>query len=907
MALTSGTKLGPYEIQSPLGAGGMGEVYRARDTRLERAVAIKVLPHHLSSNPDLKQRFEREARSISSLNHPRICTLHDVGHQDGVDFLVMEYLDGETLAERLRNVPLPLKEALRVGIEVCEALEAAQRVGIVHRDLKPGNIMLTKGGAKLMDFGLAKSATTTPGSQSASAPLLSAAKTISNATSLSPLTTAGTVIGTIQYMAPEQIEGKEADARSDLFALGAVLYEMATGKRPFEGKSQISVASAILEKDPEPMCVTQPLTPAAFEHVVETLLAKDPEGRFQSAHDVRLELKWIGKNLPQLNAPAAAAVTNPSLRWRAWAVTAAALAVAITLAILHFAAREPKPLVRTQIASSDKWDFDFVGDNAGPPVISPDGARLVFSAHAQGKQQLFSRPMENLTPQPISGTDNATFPFWSPDSRSIGFFAEGKLKRMDISGGPAIIICDAPVGRGASWAPSGTILFSPMFASPIDQIPATGGTPVAVTKLTKKYTTHRWPTFLPDGKHFLYLAANHAAPATGDTAVFWASVDGKQNKMVVLTPSNALYASGYLLFVRQNALMAQPFDPSTGELKGQATVLNDDVQVDSSVWRGTFTASDQGTMVYQPGSAAGRLQLTWLDIQGNGTGHLGEPDDYNQVELSPDGKKAAASIGVRGSNIWIYDIQHNTRTRFTFGRDQVLSPIWSRDGRQIAYMAGATSVIGMQAIWSKAADGSGEEKKLLDLRDGGLQDSLCDWSPDGRYILYVNGTASVGNGAKIWVLPLSGDRKPYPYIAAPGNQQYAQFSPDGRWVAYSSDESGLLEVYVAPFPWTGAKWQISNGGGVLPRWRRDGKEIFFLKMGSAGTFAADVDGHGPSFEVGAQHTLYNVNNLSPNTAGQQYSVTADGQRFLQITTGDAGKGRLPLNVIQNWPAQLQGR
>jgi eukaryotic-like serine/threonine-protein kinase len=478
MALTSGTKLGPYEIQSPLGAGGMGEVYRARDTRLERTVAIKVLPHHLSSNPDLKQRFEREARSISSLNHPRICTLHDVGHQDGVDFLVMEYLDGETLAERLRNVPLPLKEVLRMGIEVCEALEAAHRVGIVHRDLKPGNIMLTKGGAKLMDFGLAKSATTTPGSQSATAPLLSAAKTISNATPLSPLTTAGTVIGTIQYMAPEQIEGKEADARSDLFALGAVLYEMATGKRPFEGKSQISVASAILEKDPEPMCVTQPLTPAAFEHVVVTLLAKDPEGRFQSAHDVRLELEWIGKNLPQLNAPATAAVTKPSLPWQAWAVTAAALAVAIALGILHFAAREPTPLVRTQIASSDKWDFDFVGDNAGPPVISPDGARLVFSAHAQGKQQLFLRSMENLTPQPISGTDNATFPFWSPDSRSIGFFAEGKLKRMDISGGPAIIICDAPVGRGASWASSGTILFSPLFASPINQVPATGGTPV---------------------------------------------------------------------------------------------------------------------------------------------------------------------------------------------------------------------------------------------------------------------------------------------------------------------------------------------------------------------------------------------------------------------------------------------
>jgi eukaryotic-like serine/threonine-protein kinase len=342
MALTSGTKLGPYEIQSPLGAGGMGEVYRARDTRLERTVAIKVLPHHLSSDPDLKQRFEREARSISSLNHPRICILHDVGHQEGVDFLVMEYLEGETLADRLRNGTVPLKEALRIGIEVCEALEAAQRVGIVHRDLKPGNIMLTKSGAKLMDFGLAKAAATTPGSRSAGAPLLSAAKTMSEATPLSPLTTAGTVIGTIQYMSPEQIEGKEADARSDLFALGAVLYEMVTGKWPFQGKSQISVASAILEKDPEPMRTIKPLTPAAFEHVVETLLAKDPEGRFQSAHDVRLELEWIGKNLPQLIAPAAEIVTKSSLPWLPWSVAAIALVAAIGLAFLHFGAREAK-------------------------------------------------------------------------------------------------------------------------------------------------------------------------------------------------------------------------------------------------------------------------------------------------------------------------------------------------------------------------------------------------------------------------------------------------------------------------------------------------------------------------------------------------------------------------------------
>ena len=905
MGLTPGTKLGPYEVQAPLGAGGMGEVYRARDTRLERTVAIKVLPHHLSSNPDLKQRFEREARSISSLNHSRICILHDVGHQDGVDFLVMEYLDGETLVERLRNGPLPLKEALRIGIEVCEALEAAQRVGIVHRDLKPGNIMLTKSGAKLMDFGLAKSATT-PGSQSASAPLLSAAKTMSEATPLSPLTTAGTVIGTIQYMAPEQIEGKEADARSDLFALGAVLYEMVTGKRPFEGKSQISVASAILEKDPEPMRTMKPLTPVAFEHVVETLLAKDPEARFQSAHDVRLELDWIGKNLPQLTGSAAETVTKSSLPWLPWAVAAIALIAAIGLALLHFMERQPNPLVRTQIAPSDKFEFNFVGDSGGPPVISPDGTHIVFSAHAQGKTQLFLRSLDSLNAQPLPGTDEATFPFWSPDSHSIGFFTEGKLKRMDISGGPAVILCDAAVGRGGAWSSKGTIVFSPQFSAPIYQVPATGGTPVAITKLSSKYTTHRWPTFLPDGQHFLYLAASHDAPTRGETGVFWASLDGKQNKLVMLSPSNAVYASGYLLFVEQNALMAQPFDPSSGALKDQASVLNSDVQVDDSVWRGTFSTSENGTMIYQPGTASRATQLTWFDIHGKETGKLGGPDDYYQVELSPDGKKAAAAVGNSVYAIWIYDTEHNTRTRFTFGNEVYLSPIWSRDGKQIAYMAGAYGGLTNESILAKAADGSGEEQKLMDLsRAIGLQEGLCDWSPDGRYILFVTGTASVGTGTDIWVLPLFGDRKPFPYIDAPGNQQYAQFSPDGHWVAYASDESGHSEVYVAPFPWTGAKWQVSNGDGVLPRWRRDGKEIFFLRMGSSGVFGADVNGHGSSFEVGEVHNLFNVNNLSPSSAGQQYAVTGDGQRFLQITTGDAGK--LPLNVIQNWTAQLQGK
>jgi eukaryotic-like serine/threonine-protein kinase len=901
MGLDAGTKLGPYEITAPLGAGGMGEVYRARDTRLDRSVAVKILPTHLSDRPEAAERFEREARTISSLNHPHICQLHDVGEQGGVRYLVMELLEGETLADRLRRGPLPLDQILRYGAEIAEGLDAAHRRGVVHRDLKPGNIMLTKTGAKLMDFGLAKG-------MNAAKPVsaeLTATLTSSHAT---PLTQQGTIMGTFQYMAPEQVEGKEADARSDIFSLGAVLYEMISGRRAFEGKTLVSVAAAILEKEPEAIRTVQPVTPPALERVIKKCLAKDPDARWQSAGDLASEFKWIAEGSASAVSaqPAATRVSTKSARLP-WAVAAIAVIAAVALAIVHFAGRQAKPVVRTQIASPDKLEFNFVGDNGGPPVISPDGEHIVFSAHAQGKQLLFLRSMDNLTPQPIAGTDDATFPFWSPDSRSIGFFADGKLKRMDIGGGPAIIVCDAPVGRGGSWSANGIIVFSPQFSAPIYQVPAAGGTPVAVTKLNDKYTTHRWPAFLPDGKHFLYLAANHNTPMTGETGVFWASLDGKENKLVMLTPSNAIYASGYLLYVRQNALVAQPFDPSSGELKGQATVLNDDVQVDSSVWRGTFSTSENGTLVYQPGQAGGGMQLTWFDIHGKEIGKLGEPDDYYQVELSPDGKKAAVAVGASAYVIWIYDTEHNTRTRFTFGtlgNNVTLSPIWSRDGKQIAYMGGRYGGLTNEFILAKAADGSGKEQKLMDLgQTMGLQESLCDWSPDGRYILYETVTASAGNGTDIWALPLFGDRKPFAYIAAPGNQIDAQFSPDGHWVAYASDESGHWEIYVAPFPWTGAKWQVSNGDGLVPRWRRDGKEIYFEKTGDNGVFEADVNGHGSSFEVAEVHTLFHIDNQSPNMAGQQFAITADGQRLLWITTGDAGK--LPLNVIQNWTEELK--
>jgi len=898
MGLSSGTKLGPYEIVAPLGAGGMGEVYRARDTRLERSVAVKILPQHLADKAEASERFEREARTISSLNHPNICQLHDVGQQDGVRYLVMELLEGETLADRLRRGPLPFEQVLRYGAEIADGLHAAHRRGVVHRDLKPGNVMLTKSGAKLMDFGLAKGII----QPSLVSEGLTATLTSSHAT---PLTQQGTIVGTFQYMAPEQIEGKEADARSDIFSFGAVLYEMVRGKRAFEGKTLVSVAAAILEKEPEPLR-GQPLTPASLERVIRKCLAKDPDARWQSAGDLASELRWIAEGSVSGVHTASPISVRRGARvreWFAWIFCALAIIAVIVLSlVLGFSGGE-KPVVRMQIATPEKLQFNFVGDNGGPPVISPDGKNVVFAARAEGKNQLFLRPLDKLKPQPIAGTEDGTFPFWSPDSRSIAFFVEGKLKRADLAGGPPVTICDAPVGRGGSWSTNGMIVFSPTFTEALLQVPATGGIPTAATKLSDKYTTHRWPWFLPDGHHFLYLAANHAATTSTTTAVFWASLDGRDNKLLFTSPSNAIYASGHLLYVRDNTLMAQPFDGSSGQLQGDPVPLNDDVQVDGTVWRGTFSASDNGALVYQPGVLGARHRLTWFDRSGKELGSVSGPDAFSLMELSPDDRKVAVTIGDPVGMIWIYDMLHNSRTRFTFGNDSNVDAIWSRDGKKIAYLEGDVNNAFSRKVIVKASDGSGEATQLLDIGTvHTLQQELNDWSPDLRYILYESGTVGEGNGIDLWLLPLSGD-KPFPLLSSPGDQQFAQFSPDGRWVAYSSSETGRPEIYVVPFPATGSKWQISTNGGTRPRWRRDGKEIVFEVEGSGKVMSAQVNGRGPNFEVGEVRPLFETTNLPPNNAGSQWSLTSDGQRLLAITTGETGA--LPLTVIQNWTGDLK--
>ena len=877
MALTSGTKLGPYEILASLGAGGMGEVYRARDTRLDRQVAIKVLATHLSASPELKQRLEREARAISSLNHPHICHLYDIGSQGGTDYLVMELLEGETAAERVRKGALPLNEVLKMGAEVADALEVAHRAGIVHRDLKPANIMLTKSGAKLMDFGLAKPLGMNP-SATGTAPSFTAVATMSGPSPMSPLTTAGSIVGTIQYMSPEQIEGREADARSDIFALGAVLYELSTGKRAFEGKSQISVASSILEKDPEPISAVKPMTPPAFEYVVTTCLQKNPEERFQTAHDIKLQLRWIAEGGSSPSTPVVALSPRPPRARVAWAaVVALAVALGAVAGVLLSRPSQPVRTIRTVIAPPENNTFRLTGDVAGPPELSPDGAYVAFTAGAaDGKVMLWVRPMDKLEAHALPGTENSTFPFWSPDSRAVGFFADGKLKSIDLNGGSPLVICDAPQARGGTWGPEGTILLAVDTQSPISRVNANGGTPVPVTKLDpSEHTSHRWPYLLPDGKHFLYVAVNHDSSKSNNDAVYFASLDGTENHLLFRSLSNAVYASGMVLFAQGNQLMAQRLDPSSGKLSGDAQIVANGVANDLSTWHMDASASGAGLLVMGSGGAPD-WQLIWVDRTGKRIGIAAEKlANLQFARLSPQGDRIALQIDTGANDIWVLDVARGIRTRLTFGPVSNNYPVWSPDGKWIAY---ASDRGGRYHLYRKPADGSGAEELLLD-DDQFI--SANDWSRDGKYLIYSRGPF-VGNGEEIWAVPVDGDRKPF-LVVPHGIHGFAaggRISPDGRWLAYTSSESGQAEVYVVPFRGGQGKWQISQNGGNGPLWSADGKGLFFANL----TYTV--------FEVP-------VKQLGDNTlqfgAAEQLVTNTSSQLFFFDVTPDQSK--ILLNVI----------
>jgi len=872
MPLAPGTRLGPYEIQSLLGAGGMGEVYRALDRRLDRTVAIKVLASHLSSTPELKQRMDREARAISSLNHPHICHLYDVGSQDGTDYLVIEFLEGETLAERLGKGAIPVPEMLKIAIAIGEALATAHRHGVVHRDLKPGNIMLTPGGAKLMDFGLAKPLNV-PGAATSSGttPFFTAAPTASGPSPLTPLTSAGSFVGTVQYMSPEQIQGMEADARSDIFAFGAVLYEMATGKRPFTGKSQLSLASSILETDPAPIRALKPQIPPAFEHVVSICLQKNPEERYQTAHDVKLQLQWIASSQSSSAAGAFPASAPGSgrrerLGWMA-ALVAAVVLGAVGGELLLRPARSSY-VVRASVNPPGRTTLNLAGDNAGPPVLSPDGSSIAFTAtNPDGTTLIWVRPVDSTETHSIAGTGGAIFPFWSPDSRSLGYFANGKLMTIELNGGSPQVVCNAELGRGAAWGADGVIVFSPTVNSALSRVSVVGGQPTPLTTLDPaQHTSHRWPFFLPDGRHFLYLAMIHDAAKAANDTIYYASVDGGENRPLLHAHTNAIYAAGYILFGRGDQLMAQPFDPVRGTLSGEPRGVARGVMNDLATWHMDATAADNGLLVLASGGTAD-LQLVWVDRTGKEIAAL--PDRFTNLDharISPQGDRAAIEIDTSVNDVWVLDLVRNVRTRFSFGPVLNAYPVWSPDGKWIAY---ASVRDGHQCIVRKHSDGSSDDEILISGPDTIVP---SDWSRDGKYIFYWY-TTSANWAAGVWALPLEGDRKPR-RVLQPGAM--AVLSPDGHWLAYNSSESGSIQVYVAGFNGTQGKWQVSSSAAnTSVHWSAEGKELYYMDP-NYNLLAVTVKSAGGALQFGTPQTL--VTRWSAPIAF--FDVTPDGKRIL---------------------------
>jgi len=905
MALTSGTKLGPYEIESPLGAGGMGEVYRARDTRLDRTVAIKVLNAQLVSSSELRARFEREAKVISQLQHPHICVLHDVGSEGPVDYLVMEFLQGTSLAERLRNGPLPADQVLTIAIEIADALEKAHRAGVVHRDLKPGNVMLTKTGAKLLDFGLAKPLGTNvasrPGSGSASV-LAAALTSTMPASPTTPLSTAGAVIGTVQYMSPEQIQGMEADARSDIFAFGVMLFEMVTGKRTFEGKTQASVVGQILAVDPPSVRTLRPETPPGLERVIRLCLDKDPDERIQTAHDLKLQLQAIAETpstTPQ--APVVVRARRNRLPWVAAGILAVA-AIAFAVAYLQ-TQRAPQVSVRSYILPPEKSTFLLTGNESGPPVLSPDGLRIAFVAkNADGKQVLWVRPLNSAVAQPMAGTDNATYPFWSADSRYVAFFAGGKLNKVEASGGPPQALCDASAGRGGSWSERGVIVFAPEATGGLMRVDAAGGTRVPLTTPDPKETSHRWPVFLPDGKHFVYFAHGTSSAEDG---IYLAALDSNERKLLLRNDSNAIYAApGYLLFVRSNTLMAQRFNPRTLVLENEAKPIADHVAVNTDTWKSIVTASTNGELLYQHGAAGGGSQLVWYDAAGKpGEPVLPENADYDEPALSPDASKLAVALESKGvGDIWVVDLARHNKTRLTFGPQYSTWPVWWPDGKSIVYSNGATS--SGDSIYRQNADGSGSKEKLLETP--GISSLPFSVSTDGRYLAYMRRDPKSKTSYDIWVLPMfpnqSGERKPIPVVATDFSDVTPSFSPDGKWLAYANDETGRYEVYVQPFPSGAGRWQVSTSGGSRPQWRKDGKEMYFFSTDQQQVMAVDIKQNGGSLQLGTPQVLLKATTVS----GPQgpYTVSADGKKFVMNTVSPQSITE-PLTLITNWTADLK--
>jgi serine/threonine protein kinase/Tol biopolymer transport system component len=874
--LVPGARLGPYELLAPAGAGGMGEVYKARDTRLGRTVAIKVLPPHVARDQDLNQRFEREARMLAALSHPHICPVFDVGHQDDTAFLVMEYLDGERLAERLGHGRLPLDQALRYAIQIADALDKAHGTGIVHRDLKPGNIMLTSSGAKLLDFGLAKPTRPALGTS------------LSRLPTTPSMTERGTILGTFQYMAPEQLEGAEADARTDIFAFGAVVYEMLTGKKAFEGRNPISVIAAIMHAEPPPIATTQPLAPPLLDHLVRTCLAKDPKDRWQSAADVMRELTWIAAS----GAPGAAATAQPPRRANLPSIVAAMSILVVTAAVAlivgvvagrRFFGTTSAPAAQTVQFTIDLPTGESIHEHSSSSIaFSPDGTRLVYAVNRADGRGLYVRSLQNLTPQWLAQGERAASPFFSPDGGWIAFESGGILKRIAVDGGSPIAITDAPYFTGGTWGQGDTIVFVPSFTEGLWKVPANGGRRARLTSLDQAAgeRAHLWPDRLPNGN--ILFSIQHGASVDESRLAVLSVVTGKW-KVVLHNGFHGRYAAGHLVFARGNGLFTVPFDAQREEVTGSPRALVDGVAGDRGNSLSLFAVSDQA-LAYVPGMPRTiPRSLVWVDPKGVQQLVTTTRRSFDAARIAPDGRRLTMWIEESTTDVHVYDLARDAFMRLTFSAHDH-GPVWSPDGKRIAFESARA---GTHHLFVRAADGSGDDRQIT---TGENHHYLNDWSPDGKLLLFNE--FAPDTGADLWVVDVDGKALPRLFLRTPFVEKQAAFSPNGKWVAYVSNESGLNEVYVRAFPDAGAKVQISVGGGEEPAWSRSGDALYY-RTGRR-MMAVDITTQ-PEFTPGRVRVLFEGTfhyNIVPS---RTYDVAADG-RFVMVGLPDPATSPRQINV-----------
>jgi eukaryotic-like serine/threonine-protein kinase len=901
MAIPSGTRLGVYEVVAQIGAGGMGEVYRARDTRLQRDVALKVLPEVFARDTERMARFEREAKLLASLNHPNIAAIYGLEESGPIRALVMELVEGPTLAERIRGGAIPVDEALPVARQVADAVEYAHDKNVIHRDLKPANIKVTpEGTVKVLDFGLAKALSDEV-----------AAEDMSNSPTLSMAATRqGVILGTAAYMSPEQAKGKSVDRRADVWAFGAVLCEMLTGKQAFPGEDITEVLAAVVRAEPD-WSLLPSSTPPAICALLRRCLEKNVRRRLQHAGEARILIEDVlsgGAPATAEGAPAPS-TTSKGQQWVHWTATVFFAAALAALSFVHFREVPPQPpMLRFDIAPPEKTVLSMF-------KISPDGRYVAMALLQDGKNQLWLRSLDSLEAKPLPGTDDAAYPFWSPDSSYVGFFAQGKLKKISVNGGPAQTICDAPGGRGGAWNRNGIIVFAPNINGGLSKVSAAGGLPVTLTTLTTQGATdsHRFPEFILGGDTFTFVYITEKPETTG---IYIGSMEGKPPVRILPDLSNSAYVapiapgqSGHLLFIRENTLMAQPFDPDRLRTAGEAIPLVGQVAggVGFAITNGNgdFSASETGLLAYRAGGVLADRDLVWMDREGRRISTVGKPASIISEALSPDEKNIVLTIPspTKDSDLWLEDLNRGVLSRFTFEPRFSDAPVWSPDNRFVAFMFRPTTGTAYR-IARKPVMGDGKQEILA---TGRINAAPWDWSPDGKFIIYSD-TGEKTN-YDLFLLPLAGDRKPVAFLQTQFNETHAQFSPDGRWMAYSSDESGRAEVYVQPIPLTGAKWQISASGGGLPRWRKDGKELYYVATdGKVMAVPVRTGATADDFQTGPAQSLFAVPVLNPGAinARYPYQSAADGKRFLvNVPAGGEGDGEPPITMTLNWTGGLK--